>query len=379
MVPRARGLATQSRPVSRPTGRIGRALRAAAMPLLLAGCTWTRPFTDDAGHIVPGSVAVMQRFEIGGIPQAVWFRGRSTAAPVLILLHGGPGVSETGLFRHFDAALEDSFLVVYWDQRGAGRSYRRGLARDSMTIDRMTRDLDALVDTVRTRFGTERVALLGHSWGTILGTRYAHAHPEKISVYVGVAQIADFAEGERLSYRWAIEQAEARGDARALRALGAMAPAPRSVEDELELGRWVERFGGMRRGGLSTGRLIWAALRSDEVGLVDLYRFGAGNRWSLRALRPQYSREDLTRLRDFEVPIVFLLGRHDWHVPAVLAADYFEQIYAPCKQLVWFEQAAHDPPFEQPETFVRTMFRVVLPLARHGCLAASDSGGGHPA
>ena len=109
-----------------------------------------------------------------------------------------PGASESALFRHFDAALEDHFLVVYWEQRGTGRSYHGDLPRDAMSTERMLRDLDALVDTVRARFGHDRVVLLGHSWGTILGTLYVQRHPEKVAAYVGVAQIADFADPTQL-------------------------------------------------------------------------------------------------------------------------------------------------------------------------------------
>lgn len=280
--------------------------------------------------------------------------------------------------RHYVPQLEDHFLMVYWDQRGAGRSYHRRLARDSMTIERMEQDLDELVDRVRSEFGQERVVLLGHSWGTILGTRYAHEHPRRVAAYVGVGQVASFSEGERVSLAWAMEQAEAAGDEEAAAALGGMAPRPANVSEELELGRWVQRYGGYLREGLTTAKLIRAALATDEVNLVDLWKFGAGNRFSLNALRAEYSREDLTRLRSFEVPVVFLLGRHDWHVPSVLAAEYFQRIDAPCKRLVWFEQSGHDAPFEEPDAFVRVLVKVVLPLAVRGCPAAAGTGGPPP-
>lgn len=328
------------------------------------------PFTDASGRVIPGSIAEMTKIEIGGIEQSVWFRGLSIGAPALILLHGGPGASESALFRSFVPELEHHFLVVYWEQRGTGRSYDSRMSADSLTIRRMLRDLDELIQYVRARFGTDRVLLLGHSWGTILGTRYAHEHPDRVSAYIGVAQIADFREGERISLSWALQQAQRHGDDRALEALRRIAPAPATVDEELELGRWVERFGGSLRGGLSTLKLIWAALRTDEASLVDLWKFGAGNRFSLEALRPQYSREDLTPLTDFRVPIVFMLGRHDWHVPSVLAADYFDDIDAPCKHLVWFDESAHNPPFEEPDAFVAAMVDTVLPLARQGCPAA---------
>ena len=327
-------------------------------------CSSTRPFTDRSGRVLPGSTAAIEKLPIGGVEQAVWFRGRSVEAPALILLHGGPGASESALFRHFVPQLEDHFLVVYWEQRGTGRSYDSDIPRSSMTIRQMLDDLDALVDTVRTRYRKQRVVLLGHSWGTVLGTLYAAQHPDKVAAYVGVAQIANFAEGERVSLQWALQHARAHRNQDASEALRKIEPAPRNVDEELELGRWVERLGGSLRGGLSTGKLIWAALRTDEATLIDLVQFGRGNRFSLEALRPQYQKVDLTRVRDFRIPVIFMLGRHDWHVPAVLAEEYFRNIDAPVKRLFWFEHSAHNPPFEEPEAFVAVMVHHVLPLAR---------------
>ena len=337
-------------------------LPTTALLLSVMGCAYTRPFTDSSGHVIPGSIATMETVNIGGIPQSICFRGVDTRKPAVVLLHGGPGVSESALFRHYNAALETHFLMADWEQRGAGRSYHTDIPRESMTMEQFQLDLDEVVALVRQRFGKDRVILLAHSWGTVLGTIYAYKHPDKIAAYVGIAQIANFAEGERLSYEWALSQAIQRNNRRATAELRAMSPRPRSVEDELIKGKWVEAFGGMFHGGLSTWRLIRAALSADEANLVDLMLFGRGNRFSLEHLRPEYSRIDLTRYRAFEVPIVFLLGRYDWHVPSVLAERYFAKIAAPCKRLIWFEQSAHHPPFEEPERFARVFRDEVLPL-----------------
>lgn len=341
----------------------GTALVAAGV---LASCTFTRPFLDARGRPLPHSVATMERVSLNGADQAVWFRARDVRNPPLVLLHGGPGASEAALFRHYVPALEDHFLVVYWEQRGAGRSYHPGLDPTTLTVAQLLADLDALVDTVRARYGHDRVVLLGHSWGTALGTLYAHGHPDKVAAYAGVAQITDFAEGEEVSLAWATREAERRGDARALRTLRAMAPRPASVDDELALGRVVEHY----TDDVPTGALIWAALRTDEANLVDLWRFGQGNRVSLDALRPEYERLDLTRYRRFAIPVVFLLGRRDWHVPSTLAAEYLDALEAPCKRLVWFEDSAHNPPFSEPDAFVRALVDTVSPLAVAGCPSA---------
>jgi pimeloyl-ACP methyl ester carboxylesterase len=127
--------------------------------------------------------------------------------------------------------------------------------------------------------------------------------------------------------------------------------------------RWVERFGGSFHADLSTGKLMWAALSTDEADLVDLFLFGRGNRFSLEHLWPEFVKFDLTAYKTFKIPVFFLLGRHDWQVPAILAASYFKTIEAPCKQLVWFERSAHHPPFEQPEKFSRVMIEEVLPAS----------------
>ena len=85
----------------------------------------TPPFRVAAGNIVAGSIAEIGYRRLGGVDQWMMIRGESVANPPLIMLHGGPGFSETGLFRHFNAPLEKSFTVVYWDQRGAGKSADR--------------------------------------------------------------------------------------------------------------------------------------------------------------------------------------------------------------------------------------------------------------
>jgi pimeloyl-ACP methyl ester carboxylesterase len=240
------------------------------------------------------------------------------ADPALILLHGGPGISESALLRHYNAALEPRFLVVYWEQRGAGRSYRADIPPASMTIAQFLRDLADV--------------------------------------------IANVTIGHQLAYVFALSTAVKREHRRAIAELQEIGPPPHSVAAGLALGRWVERFGGVFHTHLSTGKLIWAAFMTDEASLVDLVKFGRGNHFSLKYLWDECSQVDLTPYQTFDVPIFFLLGRYDWHVPAVLAAQYFEPIRAPRKRLIWFEHAAHNPPFEEPEKFNTVLIEDLLPL-----------------
>jgi pimeloyl-ACP methyl ester carboxylesterase len=140
----------------------------------------TRPFRAPNGNIVAGSIAEIGYRRLGGLDQWVMIRVESVANPPLIMLHGGPGFSETGLFRHFNAPLEKSFTVVYWDQRGAGKSADPAIPRSSMTVEQLMADLDELVDAVRERLGVDSVVIFGHSWGSVLGVLYGARFPEKV-------------------------------------------------------------------------------------------------------------------------------------------------------------------------------------------------------
>jgi len=343
-------------------------LHASGVVLLACLCSVacgirTAPFRDSDGRPVLGSVAVMEDHTIGGVKQRIWFRGVNTAAPAVILLHGGPGASEAALFRHFNGALEQHFLMVYWEQRGAGRSYHSDVTPQSMTMEQFVRDLDDVVTLVRRRFDKQRVVLLGHSWGSAFGLLYAARFPDKVAAYVGVGQVADMPAGERDSYEFARAEAARRNDRGAMRALERIGTPPHTVDEMLTSRKWVERFGGSFHARMSTGTLIWAALRTDEANVIDLVKFGQGNRFSLNHLWNEFREFDIDDgLIAFETPVIFLLGRYDWQVPAVLAARYFDRIQAPQKRLIWFEQSAHNPPFEEPDVFNRTLVDVLQPL-----------------
>jgi proline iminopeptidase len=354
----------------RPMPAIGslfrRTLFAVAAAFLL-GCAHTEPFVDADGERVPNSIASMERWTVRGTSQSVWLRGFSLDNPVLILLHGGPGTSEASLFRRFVPELEHSYVMVYWEQPGAGRSFTSQSSREEISIERFLADLDVVVDESRRRFGKDKVLLLRHSWGSALGMLYAHRHPEKVAAYVGIGQVANMQAGERMSYAFALNQAIAVRNEAAIEELRRIGDPPHSVDQMLMSRKWVERFGGTFHNGLSTGKLILAALPVAEVDFTDLYRFGMGNRLSLKRLWPEFSRLDLeAAVQSVDVPVFFLLGRYDNVTPSALAAAYLDRLSAACKRAIWFESSAHNAPFEEPKRFVSVLSGTVKEAALAG-------------
>jgi pimeloyl-ACP methyl ester carboxylesterase len=67
---------------------------------------------------------------------------------------------------------------------------------------------------------------------------------------------------------------------------------------------------------------------------------------------------DLSRFKEFRVPIYFFVGRYDYTTSAVLAEQYFKSISAPKKELFWFEHSGHSPNWEEPELFYQRVLKI---------------------
>jgi pimeloyl-ACP methyl ester carboxylesterase len=321
----------------------------------------TAPFLGPHGELVPGSIAEVAYRRLGGVDQWVMIRGADVENPPLILLHGGPGFSETALFRYFNAPLEQCFTCVYWDQRGAGRSADPFLPRASMTIEQFICDLDELVGVVRERLGHEQVAIFGHSWGSALGVLYAARFPEKVAAYIGCGQIGDWPAAEAGSYEFAFGEAHRRGIGIAVRKLKAIGPPPYPASAVFTERTWVVFLeGGMRpRTAWKIGRAI---LGAPESSIFQLPRSQRGFRFSMDAMWAEVSRLNLReQVPALQMPVFFLLGRQDHFVPPETSVAFFDALNAPSKKLVWFERSNHEPFVDQPSEFNTAMAERVRP------------------
>ena len=321
----------------------------------------TPPFRLPDGEIVPGSIAEVEYVELGGLDQWVMIRGEDVANPPLILLHGGPGMSETRFFRLCNAPLEKHFTVIYWEQRGTGKSFYADIPRSSMTVEQFISDLDELVDTVCRRLGQSKVVIFGHSWGSALGVLYAARFPEKVAVYVGCGQYADAAAGEQASYEWAIREAERRNKRRILKKLHAIGPPPHTRKELM-----VERTCAARLEGMMRPAKWWdlarVAVGVRESSIIDLPRHQRGFNFSLDALWEEASQLNLFELAPaLAMPVFFFLGRNDHWVPPEVSVTYFEALKAPSKELVWFEHSGHEVFADEPEKFNAAMVELVRP------------------
>jgi len=329
-----------------------------------------RAITTDKG------VELLEKVRIGGIDQWINVRGQNRDNPILLFIHGGPGVPMMPFSHLFQTPWEKHFTVVQWDQRGSGKTYTSNdpeAVRPTITIDRMVEDARELTEYLRKRFDKEKIFVLGHSWGTMLGTPLVKRYPELYYAYVGAGLVVSVHENEVVGYRHALKEARERGNGEAIAELEALAPYPHPTEGTKKtrhiLRMWQSEFGFLLRNMTKadlTKMMIVAGLSSPEYTLMEIIAVlqQKGSWYSRTILEDEIDSFDITPLGyDYEVPFIMLEGRHDWQVPSVIAEAFFNKVNAPYKKWIWFENSAHGVPSEEPEKFFQALVEEVLPLA----------------
>jgi pimeloyl-ACP methyl ester carboxylesterase len=298
------------------------------------------------------------------VEQWLLIRGADRRKPVLLYLHGGPGSAMISLARRFSTRLEEHFVVVHWDQRGAGKSCSRRVPPASLNLEQILSDTHELALWLRQRFGQNRIYLLGHSWGSILGVLTVKRHPELFHAYVGLGQVVDLLRNEEVSLRFVLERALEEGNEEALSELAAIRPPYPDRDSLVTQRRWLSHYHGDQLEGNPHAELAKGLLRAPEYTLREKLGFVWCMFDSLDRIWHEIERIDLVELAPrLDVPVYFFTGRHDYNTPFELVEAYFEVLEAPRKEIVWFERSAHMACIEEPERFQDELIRVVAETA----------------
>jgi pimeloyl-ACP methyl ester carboxylesterase len=344
------------------------------IPLALATALlalWAMPgFTprpDRRRH--PRALALLERVPVNESRQWVLIRSEDDANPIVLFVHGGPGTSQLTLMRRNTGPLERAFIVVNWDQRLAGKSFAAGRDRARLHMAQFVDDVIDLSSHLTQRFRKRNIALVGHSWGSVIGMLAVARRPDLFGAYVGIGQGSRMAESELRSYQWTLQQARDAADGSAIARLTSMGPPPytgpdwrsKFMTERRLLGKFGGEYYGSKIGAL--GVVLKNILLSTEYTMRDRINVFRGIFQSVEALMPELSRTDLfTEVPAVRVPVFFCLGRHDFEVPSTLSAEYFAVLKAPRKELVWFEHSAHMPNTEERDKFNALMLESVRPL-----------------
>lgn len=319
----------------------------------------TTPIRDDKGNIIPNSIALMEKIEIGGMKQWILVRGNDESNPILLWLHGGPGSSQMPVAHYFDKELEKHFVVVHWDQRGAGKSNPFFFDEQTMTFEQFVSDTHELTQYLKERYNREKIYLLGHSWGAQLGIKVASAYPDDYYAYIGVSQVVSGYLSDEIGYAWLLEKIKKTGNEKDLQRLRKLGLPPFTDHKKyVHFAGMVDSYGGGMDADMT--HLMVIALKAPEYNLIDYIHWFRG---SMRGSGPMWNSTSafnaFEEVPELSLPIYIFAGKKDYNTPFQLTDEYFDKVKAPKgKELVVFEQSAHTPFMAEPEKFNREILRV---------------------
>jgi proline iminopeptidase len=309
------------------------------------------------------SIAVLEPIQLGGVIQWATIRGHDSQNPVLLYVHGGPGMSDMGAIRHFAPELEEHFVVVHWSQRGAGKSYSRGLQAARMNMEQFVSDLEELILYLVQRFGQRKLFLVGQSWGTALCMRLVKRRPELVHAYVGVNQVVDRAKEELLSYHATLNLARERNNRKAVAQLELIGEPKGGVfatlKGTLVHKTWTRKMGMVTYDPKCMMQVAKAIALSPELTLRDVLSMFKGLRWNMDLLWRDFCQINLFQeILTVEAPVYFIAGKHDCYFGSDLQKQYLDILEAPRKGFFLFERSGHIACYEEPRRFVEVMLQV---------------------
>lgn len=265
---------------------------------------------------------------------------------VILHLHGGPGQS-TSNFAYLQEQYFTYANFVYYDQRGAGKTQSKNKSKSAeITTEQLLDDLDKIIDVISNQYHTNKIILLGHSWGSILGTRYIQIHPEKVIGYVGMGQVINVYRGEKRAFDRLGEVINEK-DRKAYEKLrSAFTEDSFDTQRMMEIRKLESKYGFMKPFSSFAMKYIKSPYFKWKDAVVLLTSF----KTNLHLL-DELNDFDAEKSIHYDCPIFYLCGRLDWQVPTVLVEEYIQLVEAPKKNIYFVEAGSHTLDIDDSKDF----------------------------
>jgi len=329
-------------------------------------------FAKDLLITTPNGIVEERFIKIGGIDQWITIRGEDRHNPVLFFVHGGPG-STYSIFAPLLRSWEKDLTLVQWDQRGAGKTFRKNgkVGTGSLTFERLVQDGIEIAEFLRNHLG-QPIILVGSSVGSITGTMMAKQRPDLFAAYVGTDQNSSPDAGE-LSYQLTLEWLRASGNTRGVKAVEKLGARKGHLtrREFTQLHQWTIKANSTIPN-MILDIMLPAMLTSPDHTLGDLMDIFKGMNFSTDQLFHELMTADLRKLgMRFEVPFFIFQGDTDAITPTASAKAYFDELEAPHKEFVLIKQAGHLAAFARPEQFLNRLLQRVRPLVLNPITSAT--------
>ena len=331
-----------------------------------------RGIIADLNRIVaPHGVQESYKARVGGIDQWVYVRGQDAANPIILFIHGGPASPLSPTLWQFQRPMEEYFTMVNYDQRGAGKTFLTtdpDSIANTIHISQYVSDAIELAEIIKRKHHAKKLILMSHSWGTVIGLKAALTRPDLFYAYVGIGQVINTRTNERISFEYGLEQAKKTKNTEAIKEMESIAPYPGNTpitrERIIIARKWPQYFGGLTAFRDNSSYFFKAPKLSPDYDEKDVAAIDEGNVFTLDKILPEFVAVDYTQVKEFPIPVLMFMGRHDYTTPSQPTADWLAAVRAPYKHGVWFENSSHMIPFEEPGKILVSLVTYVRPLVK---------------
>ncbi len=298
---------------------------------------------------------------INGIEQYLLHYSTNGELPVILFLHGGPGMSESTFAYAFQNDLSNLFSVVHWDQRGAGKTLTKSKRNNNYpSVDELLDDLFEIVNYLKKKYNKDKIVVLGHSWGSVLGTLFVLKHPQEVLYYIGAGQVIDIVENEKIGYEKVKELIVETGNKKDLDSLEKIGVYPEKNYNKTMIKK-IQRIRilqGKYKIGMDFIPIIKTLLKSPIFRLSDIFSLFKGMNNNKKLWDFLFKHSLYEESRDYKIPVFYILGDRDYQAPNTIANCYFDSINAPNKKMFFINDAGHFMMLDKPKLFANTLAEI---------------------
>jgi len=299
------------------------------------------------------NIDTLMDVELNGLHQKILIKSNNLNNPILLWLHGGPGTSEMFITHHCMDSLINFFTIVHWDQRGTALSYNDRIKNTDVSFDKIFNDAIRLTDVLRKTYHQNKIFLIGHSFGSVLGIHLIEKYPDRYYAYVGIGQVINDSKSREITYKWLVNKLQEDNDTTEMARIRGKQNFPREL---------INKYNGIFYKGITLHDVIKESPYYYE-GYLDNYSKSMNFvRESISKNPSTYEKDILNDILKLQIPVYFFEGRHDRIAACApeLVVDYIKMVEAPKKEIIWFEESAHHPNIDEPDKFQKILIDKVL-------------------
>jgi len=293
---------------------------------------------------------------INGIEHWVTIKG-NRSKPIILFIHGGPGSVMSPYQDSIYGAWEKDYILVNWDQRGAGRTFGRNAPNEvdenywvenKLTLNQMVTDGIELTKYLIKYLNKQKLILIGTSWGSILGVKMALCHPELYYAYIGNSQFVGFTQNLKYAYNKVIDLANMSGDTATIQELKLIGEPPyNNARSFGKMQRVVKKYEQLD---VVFAPASWRKIAPEYDNEIDNKNRYNGDDYSFLYFAGHEKLGISSMVKDvnfnmdgfeFKIPVFLIQGEKDISTAPEISKAYFDKISAPDKAYYLIQDTGH--------------------------------------